>query len=47
MAVVMYRSQQHGRQGQRIDTRKPEIGIVLNLTYGGIELVAFSLGNSI
>ena len=26
--VVMYRSQQHGRRGQRIVTRKPESGIV-------------------
>ena len=29
MTVVMYQSQQHGRQGQRIVTRKPESGIVL------------------
>ena len=29
MTVVMYRSQQHGRRGQRIVTRKPESGIVL------------------
>ena len=29
MTVVMYRSQQHGRRGQIIDTRKPESGIVL------------------
>ena len=35
MTVVMYRSKQHGRGGQRIDTRKPEIGIVLTYTYGG------------
>ena len=29
MTVVMYRSQQHGRQDQNIDTRKPESRIVL------------------
>ena len=36
MTVVMYRSQQHGRRGQRIVTRKPESGIVLT-TYWGNE----------
>ena len=37
MTVMMYRSQQHGRRGQRIDTRKPESGIVLTsaVTYMG------------
>ena len=39
MTVVMYRSQQHGRRGQIIDTRKPESGIVINLTYGGSSLL--------
>ena len=34
MTVVMYRSQQHGRRGQRIDTRKPESGIVLTWLMG-------------
>ena len=34
MTVVMYRSQQHGRRGQRIDTREPESGIVLTLYIG-------------
>ena len=28
MTVVLYRSQQHGRRGQRIVSRKPESGIV-------------------
>ena len=36
MTVVMYRSQQHGRRGQRIDTRKPESGIVLTWHMGEI-----------
>ena len=30
MTVVMYRSQQHGRRCQRIDTRKTESGIVFS-----------------
>ena len=29
MTVAMYRPQQHDRQSQVIDTRKPESGIVL------------------
>ena len=29
MTVMMYRSQKHGRRGQRIDARKPESGNVL------------------
>ena len=29
MTMVMHRSQQHGRRGQRIVTRKPESEIVL------------------
>ena len=33
VTVVMYRSQQHGRRGQRIVIRKPESGIMLT-TYG-------------
>ena len=37
MTMLMYRSQYHGWRGQRIDTRKPESGIVLTLavTYMG------------
>ena len=45
MTVMMYRSQQHGRRGQRIDTRKPESGIVLTsaVTYmGEIKVRSFS-----
>ena len=45
MTVVMYRSQQHGRRGERIDTGKPESGIVLTWHMGEIKLIAFSLGN--
>ena len=43
MTVMMYRSQQHGQRGQRIDTRKPESGIVLTWI-GKIKLAAFPLG---
>ena len=39
MTVAMYLSQQHGRRGQIIDTRKPESGILFNLTYGGSSLL--------
>ena len=46
MTVMMYWSQWHGRRGQRIDTRKPESGIVL-IYMGVIKLVAFSLGKRI
>ena len=42
MTVVMYQSQQHGRRGQTIDTRKPESGIVLTQHMGN-----FSLGKRI
>ena len=42
MTVVMYRSQQHGRRGQIIDTRKPESRIVLTCHMG--KLVPFSPG---
>ena len=53
MTVMMYRSQLHGRGGQRIDTRKPESGIMLTwaVTYIGenrkLKLVAFPLGKRI
>ena len=46
MTVMMYRSQEHGQRGQRIDTRKPESGIVLTLavTYMG-EIKARSISS--
>ena len=47
MTVAMYRSQQHGWRGQRIDTRKPESGIMLTWHMGEIKLLAFSLGRRI
>ena len=49
MTVVTYWSQQHGLWGQRIDTRKPEIGIMLtwHVHMGEIKLVAFSFSNRI
>ena len=45
MTVMMYCSQWRGRRGQKIDTRKPESGIVLTLaaTYmGQIKARSFS-----
>jgi len=42
MTVVMYRSQQHGRRGQRIDTRGPGSEIVISI-WGKFKLVAFFL----
>lgn len=42
MTVVMYRSQQHGRRCQRIDTRKTESGIVFSRW--GNKASFFSLG---
>ena len=42
MTVVMYRSQQHGRRGQGIDTRGPGSEIVISI-WGKFKLVAFFL----
>ena len=43
--MMMYRSQERGRRGQKIDTRKPESGIMLTsaATYmGQIKAHSFS-----
>ena len=45
MTVMMYRSKKRGQRGQKIDTRKPESGIVLTsaATYmGQIKARSFS-----